>query len=250
VRARALHRHAPRSRAHLVAAALLVLSPLAARASEADAFEDRVKPVSGQLYTKAGKLELTVPAGTISLNDAFFTKYMVGAKLGYHLSESFSIAATGSYAFTSPTGSTSVCRANQGCREALNSELYQVPGRINWIAGAELAFSPVYGKLNLFAEKAIHFDLSIMAGPDFVSYRDVVSAADANAGVVPGNATSIGGHLGIGARIFFARFMALQLEVKDVLYSVPHLATGKLQTQLLANVGLSFFIPVTRGNAP
>jgi outer membrane beta-barrel protein len=227
-----------------------VLSPLAARASEADAFEGKVKPVSGQLYTKAGKLELTIPTATISLNDAFFSKYMAGAKLGYHFTDSFSIAATGVIGFANPTGSTSVCRANQGCREALNSELYQVPGKINWITGAELAFAPVYGKLNLFAEKAIHFDLSIMAGADLVSYRDVLSAAAANAGGVPGNASSIGGHLGIGARVFFARFMAVQLELKDVLYSVPHLSSGKLQTQLLANVGLSFFIPVARGNAP
>lgn len=226
------------------AAALLALAPRSTRASAADAFENKVKPVSGQLYQKGGKLELTIPAGMVSLNDAFFTKYMAGAKLGYHFNDYFALALTGAFGGSSPTGSTSICRPNQGCGPAQPSQLYQVPGEIKWIAGAELAFSPVYGKLNVFAEQAIHFDLSLLAGGDLVAYRDVLEAAAANAGQVPGTATSPGGHFGVGARIFFARFMALRLELKDVLYRVPALSTGNLQNQLFAELGLSFFVPV------
>lgn len=226
------------------AAALVALAPRAARASAADAFENKVKPVSGQLYQKGGKLELTVPAGLLSLNDAFFTKYMAGAKLGYHFNDYFALAVTGAYGGSSPTGSTSICRLNQGCTAAQPGQLYQVPGDIKWIAGAEVEFSPVYGKLNVFAEKAIHFDLSLLAGADLVAYRDVLEPAAANAGQVPGTATSPGGHFGIGTRIFFASFMALRLELKDVLYRVPALSTGTLQNQLFAEAGLSFFVPV------
>jgi outer membrane beta-barrel protein len=172
---------------------------------------------------------------------------MAGAKLTYHLSEYFSLGVTGAYGTTSTTGSTSICNL-QGCNPASKAQLAQVPGEIKWIAGAELGFSPIYGKLNLFAEKALHFDLSILAGADLVSYRDVVTAAAANAGATPGNASAVGGHLGLGARVFFARFMALRLEVRDVLYKVPSLATGNLQTQLLAEAGLSFFLG--RSDAP
>ena len=228
------------------AAALAAITPRAARASAADAFENKVKPVSGQLYQKGGKLELTVPVGVLSVNDAFFTKYMAGAKLGYHLNDYFALAVTGSFGGSSATGSTSICRLNQGCTPATSAQLYQVPGDIKWIAGAELAFSPVYGKLNVFAEKALHFDLSLLAGADLVAYRDVLKGPAALAGQVPGTATSPGGHVGIGARIFFARFMALRLELKDVFYRVSALDTGNLQTQLLAEAGLSFFIPVVQ----
>jgi outer membrane beta-barrel protein len=234
----------------LVCAALALAAPRVARASAADAFENKVKPVSGQLYTKAGKLELTIPAGTLSLNDPFFSKIAAGAKLGYHFNEYFSLALTGAYmARTSPTGSTSVCPAGRGCETASQAQLNQVPGEIKWIAGAEIGFSPIYGKLNIFAEKAIHFDLSLLAGADLVSYRDVLGAVEANAGATPGTASSPGGHVGLGARIFLARFLALRLEVRDVIYSVPHLATGNLQTQLLAEGGLSFFVPVRRQDA-
>jgi outer membrane beta-barrel protein len=219
------------------AVVLAAIAPRAARGSAADAFENKVKPVSGQLYTKSGKVELTLPVGQLSINDAFFSKYMVGGKLGYHFNEYFSGALTASFGTTGTTGSTTVCSASTGCRPATVGELNQVPGEIKWIVGAEMAFSPLYGKLNVFAEKALHFDLFVLAGPDLVSYRDVATTAAA-----PGNATSPGGHVGLGGRVFFGRFMALRLEVKDVLYSVPHLATGNLQQQFFAEAGLSFFL--------
>jgi outer membrane beta-barrel protein len=225
------------------AAALAALAPRAARGSAADAFENKVKPVSGQLYQKGGKLELSVPVGALSFNDAFFTKYMAGVKLGYHFNDYFAFAVSGSFGTSSTTGSTSVCRPDQGCTSAEPWRLYQVPGDIKYIVGAEVELSPIYGKLNVFGEKALHFDLSLLAGPDLVSYRDVVVPAT-SATPAPGNATTLGGHVGLGARIFFARFMAFRLGLKDVIYSVPHLPSGNLQNQLMAEAGLSFFVPV------
>ena len=230
------------------AAALIALAPAAARGSAADAFENKVKPVSGQLYRKAGKLELTIPAGVISLNDAFFSKYMAGAKLTYHLTESWSFGVNGSLGTSSATGSTSICTVT--CKSADSTQLNQVPGDIKWIAAGEVGFSPLYGKLNLFGEKALHFDLSLLVGADLVSYRDVLGATAANAGATPGTISTPGGHVGIGARLFFARFMALRLELRDVFYKVSALPTGNLQTQLLAEAGLSFFIPVGHHDEP
>jgi outer membrane beta-barrel protein len=234
--------------ARMVALAVLAaaLAPRDARASTADAFEDKVKPVSGQLYTKAGKLELTLPAGVLSLNDAFFTKYMVGGKLGYHFNEWFSLAVTGAIGGASATGATTVCPVS-GCRPATDPELYQVPGLIKWNAGAEVAFSPVYGKLNVFAEKAVHFDLSLLAGGGLVAYRDVLGSDQAVIQkLVPGTVTAPEGHVGIGARVFLGPWMALRLEVRDLFYSVSSLRTGKLQSQLFAEAGLSFFLPLSR----
>ncbi len=238
-----------RSLAALSMAALGVLAPRLAAASEADVFENKVKPVSGQVYRKAGKLELTIPSAQLSFGDAFFSKYMAGAKVGYHFTEYLSASLTGSAGVTSTTGSTVLCsdvQGLQGCHEASEQELYQVPGLIRWMAGAEIGFSPLYGKLNVFGEKAVHFDVSILGGADLVSYRDVLTGAQVAAGATPGNATAVGGHLGVGARIFLSRSVALRLELRDVVYSVSHLATGKLQNQLFGDIGLSFFIPLAQ----
>jgi outer membrane beta-barrel protein len=229
------------------AAALAILVPRTAFGSAADAFENKVKPVSGQLYTKAGKIELT-PAFQMSMNDAFFSKYMVGARLAYHFSEYLSLGVNGMYAFSNnPTGSTLVCSGSTGCRDAEPHELYQVPGHLKFVVGAELGISPLYGKLNIFAEKALHFDLSLFVGGDLVSYRSILSSADAstaeNAGTTPSDETSLGGHLGLGGRIFFGHAMALDLQVRELGYWTKGLQTN-FQTQLIAQAGVAFFFPV------
>jgi outer membrane beta-barrel protein len=220
-----------------LAVALAALAPRDARGSAADAFENKVKPVSGQLYTKAGKLELTAPAGIVSFNDAFFTKYMVGARLGYHFTEWLSLGVSAAFGGTSPTGSTNICPVSLPCHPADQAQLNQVPGDIKWTGTAELAFSPVYGKLNVFAEKAIHFDLYLLAGGGLVAYRDVVGAS-------PATVTAPAFDAGVGGRIFLAPWLALRLEGRDLLYSVSHLDKGQLQSQLFLEAGLSFFFPL------
>jgi len=233
----------------VVCVALATLAPQVARGSAADAFENKIKPVSNLLYGKSGKIEIT-PLGAFSLNDAFFQKYMGGLKVGYHFNEYLSVNAGGVYGTTSTTGSTNTCTTPSvggvapNCTAAGQAALNQVPGEIKWMAAGEFAFSPVYGKLNLFAEKAVHLDLSFLAGVDLINYRDVVSANAAAAGAVPGNTTAVGGHVGVGTRIFLTHFLALRIEFKDIIYSVSSLQRSKLQNQLFVDAGLSFFIPV------
>jgi outer membrane beta-barrel protein len=233
-------------------------APRPAAAGKADAFAGKVQPVSGQLYAKRGRLELT-PTYDLSLNDAFFAKKMGGVKLGYHVFEWLSIS--GQYALTlgdpSPTGSAVVCPPNEGCREADQASLYQVPGAIESIAGGEVAFTPIYGKLNLFAEQVVHVDMSILAGADWITYRRVLSAQEAESGVDPGSESTVGGHLGLGMRVFFTQAFALRLEVKDYLYyvDVPNVVTSggsskDLQNQLVAELGLSVFFPFRNRAAP
>lgn len=233
----------------LVLLAAAALPGAAAAQSKADAFAGRIPPVSGQLYRKAGRLELTL-SGNLSLNDAFFTKYFGGAKLGYHFTESVSAAVYASTGMTSRTGSAVVCTAAAGCSDATETQLRQVPGRIRSIAGIEGAWSPVYGKLNVLAEKVAHFDLSLLVGADAISHEEVLSRADADrlalSGGEPAAKTTFGGHVGIGARLFLAEWLAAHLEVRDYLYSVkvPNNGSGgDLQNQLFTELGFSIFLP-------
>jgi outer membrane beta-barrel protein len=235
----------------ILAVAALVAAPRGAAAdNRADAFEGKVDPVSGQLYTKTGRFELTPLVG-FSVNDAFFTKIQVGAKLGYHFSEWLSVNALYQTSIsTSATGSTTVCPANEACAPATEDQLRQLPGYVESIAGGEVYFTPVYAKLNLFAERVAHLDMSILLGADWITYRKVLSSAEAAAGVVPGSEGTIGGHIGLGMRIFFSQAVALRVEFKDYLYvaSVPpdvleNGSTTSLQNQLMVELGVSVFFP-------
>jgi outer membrane beta-barrel protein len=229
----------------LGAALLAAGAPLGARASEADAFENKIRPISGQLYQKAGRLELT-PGAELSLNDAFFKKYLFGARATWHFAEWLSLGGSFATGFADETGSTQVCPPNQGCRAATAAQLAAVPGEIKRRASVEVGFSPVYAKLNFLAEKVLHFDLSLLAGADWISYRAVLPApTDPGAAVSPGTASAVGGHLGLGSRVFLGEWGALRLDFKDVLYRAEVADRKKWQQQLLFEVGVSLFLPLS-----
>jgi outer membrane beta-barrel protein len=230
-----------RARAIALAAASLVLAAPAA-ASDADAFENKVKPISGQLMRKAGRLELT-PGFELSLNDAFFNKYLGGAKATWHLSEWLAVGGSFAAGFSSETGSTQVCPPSQGCHPATRAQLAAVPGEIKMKAGLEVGFAPVYGKLNLLAEKVAHLDLSLLGGVDWLAYREVLPPpASPTQAVSPGTKTALGGHLGLGTRVFLGDWGALRLELKDYLYRASVGGETKWQQQLMVELGFSFFL--------
>ncbi len=236
--------NAVRATSTLAVLAALAAGAAPARASEADAFEDKVQPVSGRLYRKAGRFEIG-PSVSLSFLDPFFSKVSAGAKIGYHLSERWSVHASFGYHWASPTGSTTLCRAGQGCAPATEAQLWQVPGEIEMTAGAEVGFSLLYGKLNLVAEQVLHFDFSVLAGADWIRYREVLAGAAVEGGARPGTASSPGGHLGLGTRIFVTRSVALRAEAKWYVYraDVGNLGSAQFQNQFLAELGISLFLP-------
>lgn len=249
-----LHRNALCALA-LAAVVLAAALPRSAAASKADAFEGKIQPVSGQLYRKAGRLELTV-GGDLSLNDAFFRKRFADVKLGYHIAEWLSVSAHAGMGAAVPTNSTTVCPTGESCHPASDAQLYQVPGRIRSILGGELAWSPIYGKLNTFSEKVAHIDLSLLAGADLITHDQVLSTDLAGTGVAPPEESAIGGHLGLGVRLFVSQAFAVRFDLKDYIYgvTVPNGSDGlkskDIQNQIMAELGVSVFFPFTNRRQP
>ena len=135
-----------------------VLAPVGARAqSKSDAFAGKIPPVSAALFRKAGRFEATL-SGNLSINDAFYSKYFGGLKLGYHFTESWSGHLLAAGGLNTKAGSAQVCPSNGGCHSANRAQMFQVPGKIKLMTGAEAAWAPIYGKLNAFSGVA-HFDL-------------------------------------------------------------------------------------------
>jgi outer membrane beta-barrel protein len=234
-------------------AALACAAPQLARAqsSKADAFAGKIPPVSGQLYGKDHRWEATLN-GLVSVNDAFFNKYFVGARIGYHFTEHWSLAVGASGGLSVKTGSAEVCSSTRGCSSATEQQLRQVPGRIRYIVGAEAAWTPIYGKLNVLSEQVAHFDLGILAGPDLVAHDEVLAKAVALAGKSPGVQSSFGGHVGLGARLFVTDAWAVRLDFKDYIYAVavPNTGSSKdVQNQLFTELGVSYFFPARTTSA-
>jgi outer membrane beta-barrel protein len=200
---------------------------------------DKIAPVSGNLFSKAGRFEIS-PAVGLSLDDAFFQKYSFGLKLNYHILESFSVGLYGSYSLSTVASAVNVCKTDatgvQTCNTPQMDDLKNVPGKVGLLAGIDLAWSPIYGKVNILAEKVLHFDTTIFIGGSLIQYQEP-----------GGDMTFTGGfHFGLGERIFFTPSIALRVEVRDYLYSakIPQLgdATSKLENQLMLELGVSFFV--------
>ena len=204
---------------------------------ETRTLKDRIRSVSNRLFMKSGRMELTVlPLTSISLNDAFYQKFGLGAQFAYHLSEAFAIQAMVTYTLDPLNVETD----NAGYHGTRPDTQIPFAGKRTFLFGADFCWSPVYGKISLAAEYIMHFDTYIMGGIGGIG-GDL--GKDSNFGFA--------GTVGFGLRIFFNRTFALKLELRDymifndkVTLSDDENAPVKsdVQHQLMFNLGLSIFL--------
>jgi outer membrane beta-barrel protein len=221
----------------LIPAALLcvLLSVPAAWAQddeEGGSLKDRIKGVSGKLYLKSGRLELTLlPLTSVSLNDAFYQKLGGGLQLAYHFSDAWALGLTGTYSLNLDSGNATYY-GRQG-------ESIPYAGKRTYLFSLEGMWAPLYGKISVAAEWTLHFDTYLLVGLGGIGGEQTSSAGDSSFGVA---AT-----FGLGARLFFLRWLALRLEFRDYLLFNDKVTFGTqekadVQNQLMINIGLSFFV--------
>jgi len=205
--------------------------------------KDRIPPVTGHLFLMRHRFELTPMVG-ISLRDAFFTKYMVGAELTYHLSEDFGIGARFVYAKPVISGSALICDGAVGARTCHAPDQSQVdgatPGQVSLLGGLNLQWAPIYGKISVLSEAFLHFDLYALGGVELVQYAGPAGGGGS------AKVMTAGGNLGLGMRFFLNRWVTVRTELSDVIYSEEVFAQGKqLRNQLMFNLGISLFFPMS-----
>ncbi|HEY0839558.1 MAG TPA: outer membrane beta-barrel domain-containing protein [Vulgatibacter sp.] len=203
--------------------------------------DKRIRPVSGHLFLKSGRHELT-PTAAMSLGDAFFSKYVVGLQYGYHLGETWMIGLNAGWAASTPSGAVTRCDSSgQGCRLPTKGDLARAPGDFGLLAGLDVAWAPLYGKISVMAESVLHFDTYVLAGGGVMQTRIAPpTGLDVEEKFTPEV------HVGFGQRYVLSRRAALRLEVRDVLYRLELQGKSGVETstrnQLLFQVGLSFFL--------
>lgn len=241
--------------------ALIALSPVAALGQSAEQeagdisevdkdalgpLRERIRPVSGQVFLKKGRFELS-PSATLSIKDAFYSKYILGASATYHVTETMAASLRFGYSFAAIAGAVQICTSEglrRGCRPPTAEELDgRAPGQINLVGGVDFQWAPIYGKISLLSETFAHFDMYGVLGAAMVQYRGPSSV-----GALASEArTTVGGNLGIGFRFFLNRWITLRTEVRDLIYveAVQPLPATSLRNQILFELGVSFFFPST-----
>jgi outer membrane beta-barrel protein len=194
------------------------------------ALGDRVKAVQRKGFLKRNRLEGGVYFSP-GLNDAFIQKLGVGARLAYHLRDSFALQLRGvTYKLlqVDPTDAY-----YQGQR-AFGSQLRK--SRLHNQLMLEGSWSPVYGKAAVLGDSIIHFDLFLNAGFG-LAWSDT-NLAPANQGAH--FATDLGG----GMRFYPREWLALEFGVLATMYpDSPPGSPSALQTAVVGTVGVSFFFP-------
>jgi outer membrane beta-barrel protein len=200
---------------------------------------ERIRPVSGHVFLKKGRFEFS-PSATISLRDAFFRKYIFGASFTYHPAETLGLSLRAGYSLPTVSGSAQLCTfggddgGQRFCRAPQFEELDgSAPGQISLLAGADVQWAPIYGKISLLAESFAHFDMYAVGGASLVQYKAATSQI------------TVGGNVGVGLRFFLNRYITLRTEVRDLIYvekgALPD--SSSLRNQLLFELGVSFFLP-------
>jgi len=218
---------------------------------------ERIRPVSGHLFLMNGRLEVSPTLG-ISFRDAFWTKLLFGVAVTYHLNETMALSLHGGYTLSLIAGSAQICTppvpamgtepAQPGaCRAPTYEELTRqdgVPqnksyGLTTLITSVDFLWAPIYGKISLFAEKTLSFNMYALAGPALVLYGPTITA-------------TVGGNLGIGFRFFINEWLTVRAELRDTMYYesgyLPPSAPagtpgGSFRNQLMFELGLSMFFP-------
>jgi outer membrane beta-barrel protein len=194
------------------------------------ALGDRVKAVQRKGFIKRGRFELA-PTLALSVNDAFYQKLGGGLRLAYSLQDSFALAVRGTY--YTPFRTDAVREGKIAFySQLLTSQLY---GQ----AMVDGVWSPVYGKASFLATSIVHFDVFLAAG--FGAVWTATSQKPRNQG--PHLAAELGG----GIRFYPKEWMAFELGMMATFYpDQPNPAVpATVQTVFVANVGVSFFLPLT-----
>lgn len=191
------------------------------------------------------------PAWTTSLNDQFVGHPGPSLALNYYITNVLAIGINGGYYFNSDSKFNAETR--RAARVAVPLTEYQ------WQAALNFTYVPMYGKFAGFGDFIFHYDGYIVGGVGAISTRPI-------AVVDPDNRTfswedpKVAFNVGLGLRIFFNRWFAAVLEVRDHIFvdklEATSIAVGsavtdkstwygesKLTNNVQAQLGISVFLP-------
>ncbi|MGM0555025.1 MAG: outer membrane beta-barrel domain-containing protein [Myxococcota bacterium] len=230
----------------VAASTVLVAGPVAAQDSEdkSETARETGPIVRHKLLYRSTRVELTPMLG-MTVNDAFLRNGVVGAQVAYHLTNEFGIAFTGGY---SPIQlKTDLYNNVEAELQENNAGLEDTSfSYIQWMAGLEVQYVPIFGKFSLVNSLISNYDLHLILGISAMGQnaQPAVEGEDTDpqlSGISPSPM------FGLGFRLFTSDALAITVQARDYLYSRAVISQGTANTELRNNifvsVGASFFFP-------
>lgn len=190
--------------------------------------------VQPRLFTKDGRMELTVFGGIIP-NDPFLTYIPIGGRVAYYFVESIGVELSGEYS----GGALQVQSDLEDylAEEERFSATVDVLDRQDWRANATVVWSPFYGKMALLDSALSHFDVNLVAGFGAIQ----ISSPPRKDSFDQNDVTEIReeGILGAGMRFFVTDALTVRLDYRQGIFRK---VSGGVLTPSEVSLGVSYFL--------
>jgi outer membrane beta-barrel protein len=218
--------------APLLVGLAVTVAPLAAQAQRKSPLAD-APAIRKRLELRSTRLEFGGGFGS-TLNQDFFHTMMVNVKLGFHFTDWLALSAFGGFAVANlSTGfqdrvveSLQTPSSPAIPREPTPGDAQASMSKITSVLGAQLEFTPFTGKYSLFGKLFAHYDFYAFVGPGFLNVQPAETlnsqapcVDNSTAGVRACTVSGLkpGGNVGLGLHTYFNQFLALNVELRDII---------------------------------
>ena len=228
-----------------------------------DMNKEAARPLKEQIYAVQQLFALRVrrfelqPYWSITLNDQFVSHPAPGLALNYYITNVLAVGINGNYYRPFNSDKEFNAQVRRSARVAVPLNEY------DWSAALNFTYVPAYGKFAGFGDFIFHYDAYVVGGVGAISTRPiaVIDPDNRNFEYEP----KLAFNAGLGLRIFFNRWFAAILEVRDYIYneklenlqsSDDLIAAGqdplnkdlwtdetRITNNVQAQIGVSIFIP-------
>jgi outer membrane beta-barrel protein len=218
--------------------------------------EEAKKDLKEQMYAvqqiyalRRHRFEIQPAWNAITMNDQFVSHPGPVVALNFYVTNVLAVGVSGGYYFNND--STFNFQTRRAARVAVPLTEYQ------WHAALNFTYVPMYGKFAGFSDFIFHYDAYIVGGVGAISTRPIAVVDPDNRSFGWGQ-PKVAFNAGLGLRIFFNRWFAGVLEVRDYIFVDRLEATAvdpvptdpgtwygesKLTNNVQAQVGVSIFLP-------
>ena len=218
--------------------------------------EEAKKDLKEQMYAvqqiyalRYHRFEIQPTWNFITMNDQFVSHPGPVAALNFYVTNVLAVGISGGYYFNNDSAFNFQTR--RAARVAVPLTEYQ------WQAALNFTYVPMYGKFAGFSDFIFHYDAYIVGGVGAISTRPI-AVVDPDNRSFAWDKPKIAFNAGIGLRIFFNRWFAGVLEVRDYIFLDKLEATSvaadptdkltwfgeqKLTNNVQAQLGVSIFLP-------
>jgi outer membrane beta-barrel protein len=219
--------------------------------------EEAKKDLKEQMYAvqqiyalRRHRFEIQPAWNAITMNDQFVSHPGPVVALNFYVTNVLAVGVSGGYYFNND--STFNFQTRRAARVAVPLTEYQ------WHAALNFTYVPMYGKFAGFSDFIFHYDAYIVGGVGAISTRPIAVVDPDNRSFGWGQ-PKVAFNAGLGLRIFFNRWFAGVLEVRDYIFAdklentevadVPtdpatwYDTQSRLTNNVQAQVGVSIFLP-------